>query len=75
MINRKKLGAATLVLSVVFAISAVFSLPQTVNAKSIFKLSSKSISIASNKDVTLTSNKKKEKINVTVQKPDIVAVA
>lgn len=75
MINRKKLGAATLVLSVVFAISAVFSLPQTVNAKPIFKLSSKSISIASNKDVTLTSNKKKEKINVTVQKPDIVAVA
>ena len=61
MINRKKLGAATLVLSVVFAISAVFSLPQTVNAKPIFKLSSKSISIASNKDVTLTSNKKKEK--------------
>lgn len=66
-----------MIMAVVFALTVVRATPQAAFAKkkSTFRLSKSSISISNNTDVTITSDKKKEKIRITVQKPDIVAVA
>lgn len=74
--NRKKKITTVMALAAI-VISTFFISPQNAFAKNkfVFKLSKKSISISENTDVSITSNKKKEKISVTVQKPDIAAVS
>lgn len=69
----------SIVTSVLAAVIAfeVFTFPTSVLAKSknVFRLSKKSMSISNNTNVSLISGRKNDKIQITVQKPDIVAVS
>lgn len=53
---------------------SVLAIPYKAEAATTFRLSSNSIRISKDKNITLTSSKKKDRITMTVKKPDIASV-
>lgn len=73
MLKKKVVSSFMIVLLMMTALTPVTNTWAKQKSGS-FKLSTKNIMISENKDVSIISNKKNEKINITVDRPDIAAV-